>query len=262
MNLYCGDCLDVLPKMSDESVHAVIADLPYGETQLEWDSIIPLEPLWTQLKRVIKPRGSIVLSCAQPFTSKLIMSNPEWFKYCWIWNKKIPTGIFNAKLMPLKQHEEIAVFCEKLGGTYNPQKHRGKFRNKGGVSGTKVYGKCEPVDNFNDEYHPMSILEFSNAVRDDRLHPTQKPIDLFKYLVLTYTNAGEIVLDCTMGSGTTGEAAISTGRDFIGIERDEKYFSIAKSRIEDAVRAFNGSPKQMKGSQSDFHGLPLMEMQL
>lgn len=255
--LYLGDCLQEMNRIADHSIDAIICDPPYGTTACAWDSVIPFESMWEQLKRVIKPRGAIVLFGSQPFTSALIMSNAEWFKYCWVWEKNIATGYGNANKIPLKSHEDISVFY-KNQPIYNPQElkkanklmHRsgaGRFMGKSGLT-TGMY-----VQEY--ENYPKQIIRFD--IPPESLHPTQKPVDLLAYLIRTYTNEGETVLDFTMGSGSTGVAAMQTGRNFIGIELDENYFSIAKKRIEDAARAAQGQPKQLIGSANDYADAPL-----
>lgn len=239
-NLMQGDCLERMKEIPDGSVDMVLTDPPYGTTACKWDSIIPLEPTWEQLKRVIKPNGAIVMTAAQPFTTTLIASNMKMFKYCWVWDKKLPRGHLNAKRQPLRRFEDVAVFYGKQT-TYNPQKTTGHKRKvartvyeKSG-DGSQVYG-AERRDTFYDstERYPTGIIEISNADQRGKTHPTQKPVPLMEYLIKTYTNEGETVLDFTMGSGTTGVACINTGRKFIGIELDQGYFDIAKQRIENA----------------------------
>ena len=221
----------------DKSIDAIIADLPYGTTRAKWDSILDLDLLWRQYERIIKPNGAIVLFGSQPFTTTLINSNIKTFKYSLVWDKKMKVGMMNCKRMPLRQHEDIMVFYKKQP-TYNPQMTKGKMRNKK-IAPTKdfeVYGQITPIDNFNDDYYPSSILEFSNANQKAKSHPTQKSLDLMEYLVKTYTNEGDMVLDNTFGSCTTGVACVNTNRNFIGMELDDKYFEIAERRITDAVR--------------------------
>ena len=228
--LHQGDCLNVLPTLADNSVNVVIADPPYGTTACAWDSVIPLAPMWAELKRVLKPRGAVVLFAAQPFTSHLITSNTVWFRYLWVWNKRISGNPLLAKFQPLKIHEDITVFSQDRH-VYIPQMHTGKMRRKGG--GYSKIWETNLTTSINNSYYPNSILEFSNANRDVQ-HPTQKPTDLLRYLVRTYTNAGDTVLDFTMGSGTTGVACRMEGRRFIGIELDPAYFAIAERRIANA----------------------------
>ena len=243
IRLMQGDCLERMKEIPDGSVDAVICDPPYGTTACKWDSVIPLDKMWEQLKRIIKPSGAIVLTASQPFTSNLIMSNTQMFKYCWVWNKVLPRGHLNAKKMPLRVFEDIVVFYSKPC-TYNPQKTTGHKRKVARTrytkegDGNQVYGK-EVRDTFydSDERYPTGIIEISTANQHGKVHPTQKPVTLMEYLIKTYTNEGDIVLDFTMGSGTTGVACANTNRKFIGIEQDEKYFSIAKNRIETAMKA-------------------------
>lgn len=234
VQLHCGDCLEILPKLESGSVHMVLADPPYGTTACKWDSVIPLAPMWTELKRIIRPRGAIVLTASQPFTTALISSNMEVFKYCWVWDKKNPTGFLDAKLRPLRRTEDVCLFCEGQP-TYNPVMRTGVLRWKGGFSGdaAPVYNEHQSRPSFGSEYYPTNLLEISNANRSEKEHPTQKPVALMEYLIRTYTNPGETVLDFCMGSGTTGVACALTGRSFIGIESDPNYFAIAKRRIEE-----------------------------
>lgn len=234
IDLYLGDCLDVMQDIPDASVDAIITDIPYGTTANKWDAVIPFEPMWTHIKRIIKRNRAIILFGAQPFTSALIMSNPTIFKYCLVWNKVNPAGHLNAKIMPMPLHEDICVFgYGKI--LYNPIMRQGKMRkieNKNAKS--DCYGVQKPVSRMSDLRYPVSIIEFSNANQKSKIHPTQKPVELLEYLIETYTNEGDTVLDFTFGSGTTGVAAINTNRSFIGIEKDEHYFDIASARIQKA----------------------------
>ena len=240
MELIQGDCLEVMAGFESESVDMVLCDPPYGTTQCKWDSIIPLEPMWEQLKRVIKPNGAIVITASQPFTSVLVSSNLKMFRHNLVWDKVSPTGHLNAKKKPLLRHEEILIFSHsKHGGfTYNPQMRKGVYRNKSPKRSTdNVKGRCYGLvthksNNFNDDYYPTSLYVHSTANRLNKIHPTQKPVALMEYLIKTYTNEGETVLDFAMGSGTTGVACKNLGREFIGIELDESYFHIALDRIE------------------------------
>lgn len=234
MKLLHGDCLELMKDIPDKSVDMILCDLPYGMTANKWDTVIPLEPLWEQYKRVIKDNGAIVLTASQPFTSMLVMSNIKWFKYEWVWDKKAASGHLNAKRMPLKRHENILVFY-KRPPVYNPQFTEGEPYDKGFVfSESENWGKQIAVSNKNESgrRYPTSLIVESNANRRNRLHPTQKPVALLEYLIKTYTNEGETVLDNCMGSGSTGVACVNTNRNFIGIELDDKYFEIAKERIE------------------------------
>jgi len=235
MNLMQGDCLERMTEIESGSVDMVLTDPPYGTTACKWDSIIPLEPMWEHLKRVIKKNGAIVLTASQPFTTTLISSNMGMFKYCWVWDKKAAGNHGLAKFQPMKVHEDVVVFS-KTPHFYAPIKVKGKMRKKGGYgSGNSIAtGMQEIAPRASDEYYPKSILEISNAKRIGKVHPTQKPVALMEYLIKTYTNEGETVLDFTMGSGTTGVACANLNRDFIGIEMDLDYFNIALERIEKA----------------------------
>ena len=235
ITIYHGDCLDILPTLPAQSIDAVICDPPYGVTNCAWDSVIPFEPMWHELKRLIKPRGAIVLFGSQPFTSALVMSNPTWFRYEWVWDKKLPTGYLDANRKPLKRHENIVVFCAERP-SYNPIMRKGVARTKGGMKApSPIYSKANSTQKFNDDnYYPTSILEISNADRSG-LHPTQKPLDLMEYLIATYTNEGDTVLDFTVGSGTTLRAAKNLNRRAIGIELDERYCEIAARRLSQEV---------------------------
>ena len=218
----------------DGSVDMILADLPYGTTQNKWDSIIPFEPLWEQYERIIKDNGAIVLTASQPFTTKLIGSNFDLFRYELIWDKKLPTGHLNAKRMPLKRHENVLVFYKKLP-VYNPQFTKGEPYDKGfALRLSENWGKQVAVSgkNASGRRYPTSLIVKSNANQRVKLHPTQKPVALFEYLIKTYTNEGDTVLDNVMGSGTTGVACKNLNRNFIGIELDDEYFEIAKERIE------------------------------
>lgn len=232
--LILGDCLQEMKSIKDNFVDLVLADPPYGITACKWDSIIPLEPMWEQLKRIAKPKAAIVMTASQPFTTILISSNLDWFKYCWVWEKEAGTGLLNSKKQPLRNHEDIPVFyreqCE-----YNPQFLKGKayVSKKGGE--TNCYGNSGNIftDNPGRRY-PKTILKFK---RDkSKQHPTQKPVALMEYLIKTYSKKGQTVLDFCMGSETTGVACANLERNFIGIEKEEKYFKIAKERIERAVQ--------------------------
>ena len=233
IELIQGDCLEKMKDIPDKSIDMILCDLPYGTTACKWDTIIPFEPLWEQYKRIIKDNGAIVLTASQPFTSALVMSNIKMFKYCWVWNKAKAANYVNAKKQPLKIHEDIAVFCK--GNNYNPQKTIGKFRKKGGYTVNREVAVAQnPTVSFNDTYYPKSILNFSVAGnKDSTLHPTQKPVALFEYLIKTYTNEGDLVLDNCMGSGTTGVSCKNLNRNFIGIELDPDYFKIAEKRINE-----------------------------
>ena len=233
INLLHGDCLELMKGIPDGSVDMVLTDPPYGTTQCKWDSIIDLPLMWEQLKRVIKPNGAIVMTASQPFTTTLIASNIKQFKYNWVWNKRQGTGFLNAKKQPLRSCEDVAVFYKKQP-VYNPQMRLGftPYVCKQGETKTENYGKQSGAITKSDgSRYPLTLLEFA---RDkSKIHPTQKPIELMEYLIKTYTNEGEVVLDFAMGSGTTGVACKNLGRDFIGIELDDDYFNIASKRINE-----------------------------
>jgi len=233
IKLLHGDCLELMKDIPDKSIDAIIADLPYGTTACKWDVVIPFEPLWEQYKRIIKDRGAIVLFGSEPFSSHLRMSNIKNYKYDWIWQKSRPNGFLNANKMPMKKHEIISVFS--VGKcNYFPQDLIKKEKQNRNTGVENVYGKVNKEWKQEVTYtnYPNSILVFNNPTNPQ--HPTQKPVALLEYLVKTYTNEGDIVLDNCMGSGSTGVACINTNRNFIGIEKDDKYFEIAKSRIEKA----------------------------
>jgi len=239
IDLIKGDCLEVMKGITTGSVDMILCDLPYGTTNCKWDSLIDLELLWEQYNRVIKDNGAIVLTAQTPFDKVLGCSNLKMLKYEWIWQKTHPTGHLNAKKMPMKAHENILVFYNKPP-TYNPQKTTGHKRK---VSSIKHKQACESIDSdiYNKgqkpthydstERYPLSVQVLASDKQKSKLHPTQKPLKLMEYLIKTYTNKGDTVLDNTMGSGTTGVAAKMLDRKFIGIEMDDKYFNIAKERI-------------------------------
>ena len=236
MTLLLGDCLDILPTLEDNSVDMVLVDLPYGTTACKWDSIIPLDKLWEQYNRICKEDAAMVFTAAQPFTTILAASNLENFRYEWIWEKPQGTNPMNAKVMPLKSHENILVFYRKKP-IYNPQMWYSTpytgFSSEESKIG-EVYGsaKSKHRDNPEGSRYPKTVLRFK---QQKGFHPTQKPVDLMEYLIKTYTNEGQTVLDNTMGSGTTGVACMNTGRNFIGIEMEEKYFKISENRINNPL---------------------------
>lgn len=247
--LFNADCFDVFPSIPDNSIDAIIADLPYGTTACKWDSILPFDKLWESYERIIKPNGAIVLFGSQPFTSALIMSNPKLFKYQWVWVKTKKTGFTNGKNRPLSQHEDIIVFSKanvangsKVMMKYNPQglqplgKVRKGNKNKsvGDDNGQRYYRPSQSSD-YVQEFtnYPTTILNI--ASEGNTTHPTQKPVALLEYLVKTYTNEGETVLDNTMGSGTTGVACLNTNRKFIGIEKDQQYYQVAVNRLNTQI---------------------------
>lgn len=233
IDLRHGDCLEVMKSIPDKSVDLILCDLPYSTTQNKWDKIIPFASLWEEYERIIKNNGAVVLFAQSPFDKALAMSNIKMFKYEWIWEKEQGTGFLNSKKMPLKNHENILVFYKKQP-TYNPQMRIGfkPYICKKGNHGTN-YGADKGAITISDGTRfPLDVLRFT---RDkERLHPTQKPVALLEYLVKTYTNEGDTVLDNCMGSGSTGVACVKTKRNFIGIELDGTYFEIAKNRIEQA----------------------------
>ena len=232
-----GECLERMAAIPDGSVDLVLTDPPYGTTACKWDAVIPFEPMWAQVRRVLKPNGAAVFTADQPFTSALIMSNPQGYRYRWVWDKiNRITGFLDAKRRPLRVIEDVLVFGPAK--TYNPQMWQGEpYRAAHGCSG-KVYSADRPIitDCSDGMRHPQNIIRIKadNRGTEGRVHPTQKPVALMEYLIRTYTIPGETVLDFTMGSGTTGVACVNTGRRFIGIERDETYFQIAQSRIAEA----------------------------
>lgn len=238
IELWHGDCLELMKDIPDGSIDMILCDLPYGITaRNKWDTVIPFEPLWEQYNRIIKDNGAIVLFGSGMFTANLMKSNEKMWRYNLIWYKTTPTGFLNANKMPLRAHEDIVVFYKSLP-VYNPQKTIGHKRkvstasHKRNCKVTKDYGVHGLTTYDSTERFPTSILTFSTDKQKVALHPTQKPVALCEWLVKTYTNEGETVLDSCMGSGTTGVACLNTNRNFIGIELDENYFEIAKERIE------------------------------
>jgi len=242
-SIICADCLVAMKDIPDKSIDLILADLPYGTTDCSWDTVIPFEPLWAQYKRIIKDNAAIVLTASQPFTSALVMSNIKMFKYCWVWAKQTTTGFQHAKNMPLKNHEDIIIFSGGSMGhanllkdkrmNYNPQgivkidKISKNTRNKwGNIAGHRPSHKEEFITEY--ENYPRTILNFAG---EKGFHPTQKPVALFEYLIKTYTNEGDTVLDNCAGSGTTGVACKQTGRNYILIEKEEAYCKIAESRL-------------------------------
>jgi len=245
LNLMVGDCLERMKEIPDGSVDLVLTDPPYGTTACKWDSVISLEPMWKELKRVIKPNGAIVLTSVDPFTCILGTSNIQDLKYKWVWNKTRATGHLNAKKMPMKNIEDILVFY-KQQPTYNPQGiievdrtvHNSKSDSLRGVTkdatSTVTGGIRYEAYKQTKTNYPRQLLQF--ASEGATVHPTQKPVSLMEYLIRTYTNESETVLDFTMGSGTTGVACVNTNRNFIGIEQDDEYFKIAHNRINEAQK--------------------------
>ena len=236
--VYLGDCLEVMPELPDKSVDLILCDLPYGVTNRNtWDNIIPLDSLWGQYKRVIKDNGAIVLTSSQPFTSKLIISNLSWFKYTWVWDKVNKfSGHLNSKIQPLRVTEDICVFYNNQP-TYNPIMLEGKPYTATS-SGNKSSNFGEQIDNVKTVntgwYYPKNLISIKGDMRgsEGRIHPTQKPVALFEYLIKTYTNEGDLVLDNCAGSGTTGVACQNLNRNYILIEKDPKYYEIILKRLE------------------------------
>lgn len=236
INLMKGDCLELMKNIPDGSVDLILTDPPYGTTSCKWDNVIPFNPMWEELERIIKPNGAIILFSQQPFTSFLICSNPNLFRYQYVWDKGYSTGFANANKMPLKQHEDICIFYSKLP-KYNPQglvkiDEKVKIRRSGGAG--EVMGKNGVKGKIYKQTHtnyPTSILK---TKKERTFHPTGKAVSVLEYLIKTYTQENETVLDFTMGSGSTGVACKNTNRNFIGIELDDNYFEIARNRIESA----------------------------
>ena len=244
--LYQGDCLEVMDKLIEEGVKvdAIITDPPYGTTACKWDSVIPFDEMWKRLNKLIKPNGAIVLFGSQPFSSILVSSNIKNYKHSWVWHKKNAGNLLVAKYQPLKTTEDIMVFTHKGEKVnYYPimtSGHKDRSLDKPTKKRTDLYSSIKSgqfkhgSNKRGDERYPKHLIEFSNASRKNHYHPTQKPVPLLEYLIKTYTNEGETVLDNCMGSGSTGVACVNTNRHFIGIELDEGYFNIAKKRIEEA----------------------------
>jgi len=242
IDLRLGDCLEVMKDIPDASVDAIITDPPYGTTECKWDSVIDFELMWEQLNRIIKPNGAIVLFGNEPFSSALRMSNIKNYKYDWVWDKNKPTGMLNAKRQPLRRFENVMVFYKKQC-TYNPQKtinpkgiekrslYSYNRENEGGETTGEIKKGGVSSDYEADKLLPVNIQVFKKPNKPK--HPTQKPVELMEYLIKTYTNENETVLDFTMGSGSTGVAAKNLNRSFIGIEQDQKYYNIAEQRIKE-----------------------------
>ena len=239
IKLMKGDCLERMKEIESGSVDMVLTDPPYGTTACKWDSIIPLEPMWEQLNRIIKPNGAIVMTASQPFTTTLISSNIKNFKYCWFWEKEQGTGFARAKKQPLRKHEDILVFYSKppfynsVGEKLSKPRIIKRKANSNNKSNSDSLANSEDRVSVYTHSSKHTLLRFN---RDRGKHPTQKPVTLMEYLIKTYTNEGETVLDFTMGSGTTGVACKNLNRLFIGIEMDDKYFEIAKERISKETR--------------------------
>ena len=243
IKLYHGDCLVEMNKIADKSVDMILCDLPYGTTQNKWDDVIPFDEMWKQYNRVIKDNSAIVLFGSQPFTSKLVCSNINNFKYEWIYKKKVGSNFGNVRFQPMKEHENVLIFGK---GTVKYYPIKEKRKGNGGDRIKYSFQNKAKSDNYGFNYNeddrrnieelrnPSSVQEFNNRGQEFGLHPTQKPIALLEYLIKTYTNENETVLDNCMGSGSTGVACINTNRNFIGIELDDNYFKIAEDRINKA----------------------------
>ena len=237
VQLYNDDMFNVMDSIESQSIDLLLTDFPYGilNKRNKCDSVIDYDKFWEHVKIICKPNTAIISSAAQPFTSFLISTNYRWFKYCWIWEKSKASGYLNAKKQPLRAHEEIVVFYKKPA-IYNPQMTKGVPYDKGiGVRDAEQYAKQTKEVHVKDEIgvrYPRTVQYFKTAEDEGKLHPTQKPIALYEYLVKTYSNEGDVVFDPCMGSGTTGVACMNTGRNFIGIEREKKYYDVAKDRIE------------------------------
>lgn len=233
-----GDCLDVLPTLPANSVDMVLCDLPYGTTRCRWDSVIPLDLLWKEYMRIVKPNGAIVLTAQTPFDKVLGCSRLDLLRYEWIWEKTHPTGHLNAKKAPMKAHENVLVFYRQMP-TYNPIKTNGHIRKTATKrrDDTAVYGeqKFTAIPYDSTERYPRSVLKIASDKQRLKLHPTQKPLALMEYMVQTYSNPGDVVLDNAMGSGTTGVACAKLGRRFVGVEKDAHFYSVAVSRIRHAI---------------------------
>jgi len=227
-----GDCLEVMQQIPNGSVDMILCDLPYGTTACKWDTIIPFEPLWREYKRIIKSNGAIVLTASQPFTSALVMSNPKWFRYEWVWDKvNMFTNHINAKKMPMKIHENICIFYESLP-VFHSQKRKGIPYGNVGNSVSPITGVIgNSHENKTGEMYAASLIRIKGRSGEQGFHPTQKPVALFEYLIKTYTNENDLVLDNCAGSGTTGVACKNLNRNFILIEKDLAYFNIAQTRI-------------------------------
>lgn len=247
ISLKQGDCLELMQEIPESTIDMILCDLPYGTTNCKWDSIIPFNELWQHYNRVIKHNGAIVLFSVQPFTTKLIHSNLKQFRYCWYWKKNNKTGGAFAKVQPMRCVEDICVFYKKKP-TYNPQGlvklEKPIIKIPRGKSNIYEWRGGNSIQQYKN--YPANLLEFKNEAHGNkkRLHPTQKPVALLEYLIKTYTNEGETVLDNCMGSGSTGEACINTNRKFYGIEKDAHYFDVATKRIEEIKTVKSGSIKQ------------------
>ena len=238
ITLWQGDCLELMANIPDNSVDMILCDLPYGTTRNKWDVVIPFDELWVQYKRITKPNSAICLFSQMPFTAQLVMSNPKMFRYEWVLEKANATGFLNAKKMPMKAHETMLIFYDNLP-IYNPQMSKGKVHKRGGGAHrlTNNYNFFYDIENeLSNEHYPRDVQKVVwRKVGVKTIHPTQKPISVCEYFIKTYSNEGAIILDNCMGSGSTGVACVNTNRRFIGIEKEQKYFDIAKERIRKVV---------------------------
>ena len=235
INLYQGDCLEVMKEIKDKSIDMILCDLPYGTTKCKWDVIIPFDKLWEQYNRIIKDNGAILLFGSEPFSSELRLSNKENYKYDWIWDKVKPNGHLVAKYRPMQRTENISVFGNGKLNYYPIMVDRDKPKKSKEYSRTEIMGGISnSTEKIVNKKYPQNVLIYSNASQKNKLHPTQKPVELLEYLIKTYTNENDLVLDNCMGSGSTGVACKNLNRNFIGIELDENYFNIAKERIDKA----------------------------
>jgi site-specific DNA-methyltransferase (adenine-specific) len=250
IELYHDDCFNIFPQLEDKSIDLVLCDMPYGTTACKWDTVIDLERMWVELKRIVKDNAAIVLTASQPFTTTLICSNKDWFKYCWVWQKTCGAGFLNSKNAPIKYHEDILVFSRGNAANrcsnrmqYNPQnlvkvnKIRKNNTNKDDSIGSRVSRLDGTIYVQQYSNYPTTILSFPNDAT--KLHPTQKPIALMEYLVKTYSNEGDTVLDFCSGSFTTGVACVNLNRGHIGIEKEKNYFDIGVKRIQDTIKCQN-----------------------
>jgi len=233
--------MELMQHIPNKSVDMILCDLPYGTTACKWDKILPLNELWKQYKRILKKDGVVVLTASQPFTTDLINSNRDWFRYCWVWDKVKPNGHLVAKFRPMQQTEDILIFTKNNKKYFPQMTKRDKPKKSKEYSRTKIMGskKTNFSENILEEKYPTNIVKISNASQRNKLHPTQKPVSLFRYLIKTYTNEGELVLDNCIGSGTTAVACKQANRNFIGIELSQEYVDIANKRLQqDNLHAF------------------------
>ena len=256
-----GDCLELMKDIPNGSIDMILCDLPYGTTACKWDTIIPFDKLWEQYERIIKPNGAIVLTASQPFTSALVMSNPKLFKYEWIYQKAVGSNFAALKYQPMKEHENILIFGKGTTNYYPIKEERkgsGKERQKAGYKNSKATAKTgqfiggvmdatKRTNDYDELRYPSSIQYFNNRDKDRGMHPTQKPVLLFEYLIKTYTNEGELVLDNTAGSGTTAIACLNTKRQFIVMEKEQEYYDIILKRVADFNKNFE--PKTLFGNE-------------